>query len=112
MRAPEPPLSLFQAVYFLYGTRDCLVQECKDLDKRIEVRAPEHGSGSTTDLLLPQPWLSSCVCVCVYAHQLELDGERVQLPSLEGIIVCNISYWGGGCRLWEGMGDEPCPPTR
>lgn len=27
-----------QAVYFLYGTRDCLVQECKDLDKRIEVR--------------------------------------------------------------------------
>ncbi|MFT7804117.1 diacylglycerol kinase epsilon, partial [Arapaima gigas] len=54
-----------KAVYFLYGTKDCLVQECKDLDKRIE-----------------------------------------------GIIVCNIGYWGGGCRLWEGMGDEPCPPTR
>uniref|UniRef100_H3CG82 Diacylglycerol kinase n=1 Tax=Tetraodon nigroviridis TaxID=99883 RepID=H3CG82_TETNG len=71
-----------KAVYFLYGTRDCLVQECKDLDKRIEC-AP-----------------------------LELDGERVELPSLEGIIVCNISFWGGGCRLWEGMGDEPCPPTR
>ncbi|XP_061686638.1 diacylglycerol kinase epsilon [Syngnathoides biaculeatus] len=68
-----------KAVYFLYGTRDCLVQECKDLDKRIE---------------------------------LELDGERVSLPSLEGIIVCNIGYWGGGCRLWEGMGDEPCAPTR
>uniref|UniRef100_A0A672YSC5 Diacylglycerol kinase n=1 Tax=Sphaeramia orbicularis TaxID=375764 RepID=A0A672YSC5_9TELE len=66
-----------KAVYFLYGTKDCLVQECKDLDKRIE---------------------------------LELDGERVALPSLEGIIVCNIGYWGGGCRLWEGMGDEPCPP--
>ncbi|KAG7268154.1 hypothetical protein CRUP_023698 [Coryphaenoides rupestris] len=68
-----------KVVYFLYGTKDCLVQECKDLDKRIE---------------------------------LELDGERVPLPSLEGIIVCNIGYWGGGCRLWEGMGDEPCPPTR
>uniref|UniRef100_A0A8P4GAH9 Diacylglycerol kinase n=1 Tax=Dicentrarchus labrax TaxID=13489 RepID=A0A8P4GAH9_DICLA len=68
-----------KAVYFLYGTKDCLVQECKDLDKKIE---------------------------------LELDGERVALPSLEGIIVCNIGYWGGGCRLWEGMGDEPCPPTR
>lgn len=27
-----------QAVYFLYGTKDCLVQECKDLDKRIEVQ--------------------------------------------------------------------------
>ncbi|XP_061129890.1 diacylglycerol kinase epsilon [Syngnathus typhle] len=68
-----------KAVYFLYGTKDCLVQECKDLDKRIE---------------------------------LELDGEQVELPCLEGIIVCNIGYWGGGCRLWEGMGDEPCPPTR
>ncbi|XP_061736640.1 diacylglycerol kinase epsilon isoform X1 [Nerophis ophidion] len=68
-----------KVVYFLYGTKDCLVQECKDLDKRI---------------------------------QLELDGERVELPSLEGIIVCNIGYWGGGCRLWEGVGDEPCPPTR
>uniref|UniRef100_A0A8B9GW95 Diacylglycerol kinase n=1 Tax=Astyanax mexicanus TaxID=7994 RepID=A0A8B9GW95_ASTMX len=45
-------------------------------------------------------------------NKLELDGERVALPSLEGIIVCNIGYWGGGCRLWEGMGDEPCPPTR
>lgn len=52
------------------------------------------------------------VCVCFIVQQLELDGERVELPSLEGIIVCNISYWGGGCRLWEGMGDEPCPPTR
>lgn len=30
--------SVFQAVYFLYGTKDCLVQECKDLDKRIEVQ--------------------------------------------------------------------------
>uniref|UniRef100_A0A8C5BY81 Diacylglycerol kinase n=1 Tax=Gadus morhua TaxID=8049 RepID=A0A8C5BY81_GADMO len=45
-------------------------------------------------------------------NKLELDGERVRLPSLEGVIVCNIGYWGGGCRLWEGMGDEPCPPTR
>uniref|UniRef100_A0A8C2D225 Diacylglycerol kinase n=1 Tax=Cyprinus carpio TaxID=7962 RepID=A0A8C2D225_CYPCA len=45
-------------------------------------------------------------------NKLELDGEHVTLPSLEGIIVCNIGYWGGGCRLWEGMGDEPYPPTR
>ncbi|MGH0162191.1 UNVERIFIED_CONTAM: hypothetical protein FKN15_042428 [Acipenser sinensis] len=64
---------LNKAVYFFYGTKDCLVQECKDLDKFIE---------------------------------LELDGERVELPNLEGIIVLNIGYWGGGCRLWEGMGDE------
>lgn len=26
-----------QAVYFFYGTKDCLVQECKDLNKKVEV---------------------------------------------------------------------------
>uniref|UniRef100_A0A803Y8F9 Diacylglycerol kinase n=1 Tax=Meleagris gallopavo TaxID=9103 RepID=A0A803Y8F9_MELGA len=65
--------------YFFYGTKDCLVQECKDLNKKVE---------------------------------LELDGERIELPNLEGIIVLNIGYWGGGCRLWEGMGDEPYPLAR
>lgn len=35
---PQYVLFLPQAVYFLYGTKDCLVQECKDLDKRIEVQ--------------------------------------------------------------------------
>lgn len=44
--------------------------------------------------------------------KLELDGERVELPNLEGIIVLNIGYWGGGCRLWEGMGDETYPLAR
>lgn len=70
---------LNKAVYLFYGTKDCLVQECKDLNKKIE---------------------------------LELDGERVELPNLEGIIVLNIGYWGGGCRLWEGMGDETYPLAR
>uniref|UniRef100_A0A672VF36 Diacylglycerol kinase n=1 Tax=Strigops habroptila TaxID=2489341 RepID=A0A672VF36_STRHB len=68
-----------KAVYFFYGTKDCLVQECKDLNKKVE---------------------------------LELDGERIELPNLEGIIVLNIGYWGGGCRLWEGVGDEPYPLAR
>ncbi|XP_019372695.1 PREDICTED: diacylglycerol kinase epsilon isoform X2 [Gavialis gangeticus] len=68
-----------KAVYFFYGTKDCLIQECKDLNKKVE---------------------------------LELDGERISLPNLEGIIVLNIGYWGGGCRLWEGMGDEPYPLAR
>uniref|UniRef100_A0A8C2R0I9 Diacylglycerol kinase n=1 Tax=Capra hircus TaxID=9925 RepID=A0A8C2R0I9_CAPHI len=45
-------------------------------------------------------------------NKLELDGERVELPNLEGIIVLNIGYWGGGCRLWEGMGDETYPLAR
>ncbi|XP_041073335.1 diacylglycerol kinase epsilon [Carcharodon carcharias] len=65
-----------KAVYFFYGTRDCLVQACKDLDQKIE---------------------------------LELDGVQISLPKLEGIIVLNIAYWGGGCRLWEGTGDKPYP---
>ncbi|XP_044155868.1 diacylglycerol kinase epsilon [Bufo gargarizans] len=68
-----------KAVYFFYGTKDCLIQECKDLDKKVE---------------------------------LELDGEKISLPNLEGIVVLNIGYWGGGCRLWEGMGDEPYPLSR
>ncbi|KAE8575856.1 hypothetical protein XENTR_v10003966 [Xenopus tropicalis] len=68
-----------KAVYLFYGTKDCLVQECKDLNKKVE---------------------------------LELDGERIDLPNLEGIVVLNIGYWGGGCRLWEGMGDEPYPLSR
>ncbi|XP_053309944.1 diacylglycerol kinase epsilon [Spea bombifrons] len=68
-----------KAVYLFYGTKDCLVQECKDLNKKLE---------------------------------LELDGERVELPNLEGIVVLNIGYWGGGCRLWEGMGDETYTPSR
>ncbi|XP_069785735.1 diacylglycerol kinase epsilon isoform X2 [Narcine bancroftii] len=42
-------------------------------------------------------------------NKLELDGERIALPKLEGVIVLNIAYWGGGCRLWEGTGSEPCP---
>uniref|UniRef100_A0A8C5R0H8 Diacylglycerol kinase n=1 Tax=Leptobrachium leishanense TaxID=445787 RepID=A0A8C5R0H8_9ANUR len=68
-----------KAVYLFYGTKDCLVQECKDLNKKVE---------------------------------LELDGERIDLPNLEGIVVLNIGYWGGGCRLWEGMGDELYPMAR
>ncbi|XP_066444303.1 diacylglycerol kinase epsilon [Eleutherodactylus coqui] len=68
-----------KAVYFFYGTKDCLIQECKDLDKKVD---------------------------------LELDGEKISLPNLEGIVVLNIGYWGGGCRLWEGMGDEPYPLSR
>lgn len=53
------------------------------------------------------PVVTTCISL-----KLELDGERVELPNLEGIIVLNIGYWGGGCRLWEGMGDETYPLAR
>ncbi|KAG5832889.1 hypothetical protein ANANG_G00295990 [Anguilla anguilla] len=73
-----------KAVYFFYGTKDCLVQECKDLDKRIEWRSVH--SWSWTGRGFPCPVWRASLCV-TYAT-------------------------GAGCRLWDGMGDEPCPPTR
>jgi len=33
--------------------------------------------------------------------QLELDGQPVDLPPIEGVVVLNIASWGGGCRAWE-----------
>lgn len=33
----SPHFFFSQAVYFFYGTKDCLVQECKDLNKKVEV---------------------------------------------------------------------------
>ncbi|ETE61712.1 Diacylglycerol kinase epsilon, partial [Ophiophagus hannah] len=58
--------------------------------------------------------LDRCNLLTPYCISLkvELDGEKIDLPSLEGIIVLNIAYWGGGCRLWEGMGDELYPLAR
>lgn len=60
-------------------------------------------------LHVPQCELLTVSCLPL---KLELDGERIDLPNLEGIIVLNIGYWGGGCRLWEGMGDELYPLAR
>ncbi|XP_059163818.1 diacylglycerol kinase epsilon-like isoform X2 [Physella acuta] len=37
--------------------------------------------------------------------QLELDDKEISLPELEGIVVLNISCWGGGCRPW-GQAEE------
>lgn len=33
--------------------------------------------------------------------EVELDGQQITLPSLEGLVVLNISSWGGGCRPWQ-----------
>ena len=49
-----------------------------------------------------------CVMRCIITSndvadvfQLELDGEPVDLPPIEGVVVLNIASWGGGCRAWE-----------
>lgn len=33
--------------------------------------------------------------------ELYMDGERVELPEIESIVILNIPSWGAGCRLWE-----------
>ena len=43
--------------------------------------------------------------------QLEMDGRKIDLPELEGIVVLNINSWCGGCELWLGNEHEhPSPP--
>ncbi|XP_055877944.1 diacylglycerol kinase epsilon-like isoform X1 [Biomphalaria glabrata] len=32
--------------------------------------------------------------------KVELDGREIELPELEGVVVLNISSWGGGCQPW------------
>jgi diacylglycerol kinase (ATP) len=33
--------------------------------------------------------------------RLELDGQPIDLPELESIIVLNIQSWGGGVEIWN-----------
>ncbi|ESP03918.1 hypothetical protein LOTGIDRAFT_110026 [Lottia gigantea] len=46
---------------------------------------------------------------CKHLHkklQVELDGKLIDLPEIEGLVVLNISSWGGGVRPWQLSGDE------
>eukprot|EP00095_Tigriopus_kingsejongensis_P001109 maker-scaffold622_size123092-snap-gene-0.19 protein:Tk01109 transcript:maker-scaffold622_size123092-snap-gene-0.19-mRNA-1 annotation:"diacylglycerol kinase epsilon" len=64
-------------LYFIYGTKDVLERECKDLDKILE---------------------------------LEMDGQKVDLPNVESVVILNIPCWGAGVRPWElGQGHEHFP---
>lgn len=39
--------------------------------------------------------------------ELWLDGGKIELPPLEGLLFLNISSWGGGCRIWDNsLSDE------
>jgi diacylglycerol kinase (ATP) len=41
-------------------------------------------------------------CSCLNERiLLEMDGQPVQLPQLESIVVLNIPSWGGGAHLWS-----------
>ncbi|KAK6170405.1 hypothetical protein SNE40_018809 [Patella caerulea] len=38
--------------------------------------------------------------------QVELDGKPIDLPEIEGLVILNISSWGGGVRPWQLSPDE------
>ncbi|XP_076311305.1 diacylglycerol kinase delta-like isoform X2 [Tachypleus tridentatus] len=38
--------------------------------------------------------------------QLECDGRRIPLPSLQGIVVLNIPSYGGGSNFWGGTKED------
>ncbi|XP_078612439.1 diacylglycerol kinase delta-like isoform X2 [Branchiostoma floridae x Branchiostoma japonicum] len=38
--------------------------------------------------------------------QLECDGQRIPLPSLQGIVVLNIPSFGGGANFWGGVKED------
>ena len=44
--------------------------------------------------------------------QLEMDGRKIDLPELEGIVVLNINSWCGGCELWLGNEHVHSSPPR
>ena len=60
-------------MYFIYGSRDVIEAQCKNLDRRIE---------------------------------LELDGVKIELPQLEGVVILNINSWCGGCQIWTNNNKE------
>jgi diacylglycerol kinase (ATP) len=33
--------------------------------------------------------------------EVYLDGEKVELPSIESIVILNIPSWGAGVDLWN-----------
>ncbi|XP_068086403.1 diacylglycerol kinase eta [Anabrus simplex] len=40
--------------------------------------------------------------------QLECDGQRIPLPSLQGIVVLNIPSFMGGTNFWGGSKEDDC----
>ena len=41
-----------------------------------------------------------------------MDGRKVELPELEGIVILNINSWCGGCELWASDDEEHSVPPR
>jgi len=43
--------------------------------------------------------------------EIEVDGNKVDFPSLEGIVILNIGSWGAGTDLWGPDKDDGFTPT-
>lgn len=41
-----------------------------------------------------------------FVDKVELDGQLIELPEIEAIVILNISSWGGGCQPWGAGHDE------
>ncbi|EDO34591.1 predicted protein [Nematostella vectensis] len=43
--------------------------------------------------------------------EIEVDGEKLQLPTLEGIVILNIGSWAAGADLWGPDKDDEFRPS-
>lgn len=38
---------------------------------------------------------------CCQILDLYMDDVRIELPSIESVVVLNIPFWGGGVKPWD-----------
>lgn len=59
-------------------------------------------------VLASKEWLCKTYKNLDQRVQLECDGERIPLPSLQGIVVLNIPSFMGGTNFWGGKKEDDC----
>ncbi|KAA0185966.1 hypothetical protein HAZT_HAZT009719 [Hyalella azteca] len=59
-------------------------------------------------VLASKEWLCKTYKNLDLRVQLECDGERIPLPSLQGIVVLNIPSFMGGTNFWGGKKEDDC----
>ncbi|KAJ7358720.1 hypothetical protein OS493_022164 [Desmophyllum pertusum] len=47
----------------------------------------------------------------VHEVEIEIDGKKLELPTLEGIVILNISSWGAGTDAWGPDKDDGYVPA-
>lgn len=43
--------------------------------------------------------------------EIEIDGKKIDLPTLEGIVILNIGSWGAGADAWGPDKEDVCNTT-